>query len=74
MKKNEFVFSLSRNSIEHYLPQSKRDSLLSDIEDIDKREEVLDSFGNLCLISHYQNSSLNNEVPSEKESGMKVEV
>ncbi|MEH8026358.1 DUF262 domain-containing HNH endonuclease family protein [Gallibacterium anatis] len=66
LKKNEFVFSLSRNSIEHYLPQSKRDSLLSDIKDENEREKVLNSFGNLCLISHYQNSSLNNEVPSEK--------
>ncbi|MFU2059273.1 DUF262 domain-containing protein [Avibacterium volantium] len=66
LKKNEFVFSLSRNSIEHYLPQNKRDSFLSDIKDENERKEVLNSFGNLCLISHYQNSSLNDEVPSEK--------
>lgn len=66
LKKNEFVFSLSRNSIEHYLPQNKRDSLLNDINDENERDSVLNSFGNLCLISHYQNSSLNNEVPSEK--------
>ncbi|KGQ47231.1 hypothetical protein JL12_11675 [Gallibacterium anatis 10672-6] len=60
LKKNEFVFSLSRNSIEHYFPQSRRDSLSESDQD------NLDSLGNLCLISHYQNSSLNNEVPSEK--------
>ncbi|MEG9481647.1 DUF262 domain-containing HNH endonuclease family protein [Mannheimia sp. HC-2023] len=67
LKKDNFIFSLSRNSIEHYLPQSKKDSLLNDVEPSDsKREEVLNSFGNLCLISHYQNSSLNDEIPSEK--------
>ncbi|MEE3621411.1 HNH endonuclease family protein, partial [Avibacterium paragallinarum] len=60
LKKNEFVFSLSRNSIEHYFPQSRRESLSESDQD------NLDSLGNLCLISHYQNSSLNNEVPSEK--------
>ncbi|KGQ64912.1 hypothetical protein IO43_03915 [Gallibacterium anatis 7990] len=60
LKKNEFVFSLSRNSIEHYFPQSRRDSLSESDQD------NLDSLGNLCLISHYQNSSLNDEVPSEK--------
>lgn len=67
LQKDNFIFSLSRNSIEHYLPQSKKDSLLNDVEPSDsKREEVLNSFGNLCLISHYQNSSLNDEIPSEK--------
>lgn len=60
LKKSDFVFSLSRNSIEHYFPQSRRDSLSESDQD------NLDSLGNLCLISHYQNSSLNNEVPSEK--------
>ncbi|MCW9710520.1 DUF262 domain-containing HNH endonuclease family protein [Avibacterium sp. 21-586] len=57
LKKSDFVFSLSRNSIEHYFPQSRIGSL---------SENDKDNFGNLCLISHYQNSSLNNEVPSEK--------
>lgn len=67
LQKDNFIFSLSRNSIEHYLPQSKKDSLLNDVEPSDsKREDVLNSFGNLCLISHYQNSSLNDEIPSEK--------
>ncbi|MFC0308465.1 DUF262 domain-containing protein [Gallibacterium trehalosifermentans] len=58
LRKNNFVFSLSRNSIEHYLPQSKSD-MLGDVNNVD-------SFGNLCLISHYQNSSLNNQVPLGK--------
>ncbi|AGH38656.1 hypothetical protein F542_8250 [Bibersteinia trehalosi USDA-ARS-USMARC-188] len=67
VQKDSFVFSLSRNSIEHYLPQSRRDSLLDDVEDSgNKRDDILNSFGNLCLISHYQNSSLNDEIPSEK--------
>lgn len=67
VQKDSFVFSLSRNSIEHYLPQSRRDSLLDDVDNSDnKRDDILNSFGNLCLISHYQNSSLNDEIPSEK--------
>lgn len=66
LKKSDFVFSLSRNSIEHYLAQSKRDSLLPRNETEENKNRLLNSLGNLCLISHYQNSSLNNEVPSEK--------
>ncbi|WP_044470425.1 DUF262 domain-containing protein [Mannheimia massilioguelmaensis] len=66
LTKDNFVFSLSRNSVEHYLPQSKRDSLLEDIK-LDERDGILNKFGNLCLISHYQNSSLNDEIPSEKK-------
>lgn len=65
LQKDNFIFSLSRNSIEHYLPQSRKESLLGNIE-LDNRDSVLNSFGNLCLISHYQNSSLNDEIPSEK--------
>lgn len=66
LKKSDFVFSLSRNSIEHYLAQSKRDSLLPRNETEENKNRLLNSLGNLCLISHYQNSSLNDEVPSEK--------
>lgn len=65
LQKDNFIFSLSRNSIEHYLPQSRKESLLGNIE-LDNRDRVLNSFGNLCLISHYQNSSLNDQIPSEK--------
>lgn len=65
LSKENFIFSLSRNSVEHFLPQSKKDRLLKDIPE-EKRDKRLNSFGNLCLISHYQNSSLNNEIPSEK--------
>lgn len=66
LKRDNFVFSLSRNSVEHYLAQSKKDSLLDSITNKDERNKILNNFGNLCLISQYQNSSLNNEVPSEK--------
>lgn len=66
LKKSDFVFSLSHNSIEHYLAQSKRDSLLPRNETEENKNRLLNSLGNLCLISHYQNSSLNDEVPSEK--------
>ncbi|USZ14749.1 HNH endonuclease family protein [Moraxella sp. FZFQ2102] len=48
----------ARNSVEHFYPQNPRNG------------EVLDSvdcFGNLCLITHGQNSSLNNQMPNDKK-------
>ena len=37
--------------------------------DIDKREsELLDDFGNLCLISHSKNSKLSNYMPDAKKN------
>lgn len=66
-QKNNFVFSLSRNSVEHYLPQSKVGDLLAYIPDEEERDKALNDLGNLCLISHYQNSALNNKDPKEKK-------
>ena len=43
------------NSVEHHLPQSYEES-----------REVLDSIGNLCLISKSKNSSLKDKGPTEK--------
>jgi hypothetical protein len=53
----EFTF---RSSVEHYYPQKPMagQDLLND--------EVLDSFGNLCLISHSKNSRLSNFSPLAK--------
>lgn len=65
ISKEKFIFSLSRNSVEHFLPRSKKDELLKDIPE-KRRDKRLNNLGNLCLISHYQNSSLNNLDPKEK--------
>ena len=68
---NKFYFR-QLSSKEHLLPQSKKGSI-----DIDKtlptdkqdeeREKILNSFGNLCLISSSENSSANKEHPEYKK-------
>ena len=58
VKDYEFTF---RSSVEHYYPQHPlpgHDPLPSDI---------LNSFGNLCLISHSKNSRLSNFMPEAKK-------
>ena len=59
-------------SKEHLLPQSKKSSI--DIDKIlapdkkdEEQEKILHCFGNLCLISSYENSSANNEHPKYKK-------
>jgi len=60
-KVNSFEFT-ARSSVEHYYPQKP-------MADIDKREsELLDNFGNLCLISHSKNSKLSNYMPDAKKN------
>ena len=57
VKAYEFTF---RSSVEHYYPQHPlpgHDTLAT---------EVLNSFGNLCLISHSKNSRLSNFMPEAK--------
>jgi hypothetical protein len=57
---NEFNFSF-RSSVEHYYPQnpiSSEDKLTQDI---------LDQFGNLCLISRSKNSTLGRYMPQAKK-------
>ncbi|MBN2068270.1 MAG: DUF262 domain-containing protein [Opitutales bacterium] len=57
---NDFEFTF-RSSVEHYYPQHPlpgHDSLPS---------ESLNSFGNLCLISHSKNSRLSNYMPEAKK-------
>lgn len=56
VKSFEFTF---RSSVEHYYPQNPPNGKRLD-------QEVLDSFGNLCLISHSKNSQLSNHMPVEK--------
>ena len=54
-----FAFTF-RSSVEHYYPQNP----LQGIPKLD--EEVLHSFGNLCLVSHSKNSRLSNLMPTAK--------
>lgn len=63
VKPYEFSF---RSSVEHYYPQHPmpgHDRL---------RPEVLNTFGNLCLISHSKNSQLSNNMPTAKKDHYKV--
>jgi hypothetical protein len=63
VKSYEFSF---RSSVEHYYPQHPlpgHDRL---------PPEVLNSFGNLCLISHSKNSKLSNSMPQAKMEHYKV--
>lgn len=52
----------AKSSVEHYYPQTP-------MEGFPKMEnlEILNSFGNLCLISHSKNSRLSNFSPSNKK-------
>lgn len=59
VKSYEFTF---RSSVEHYYPQHP--FALS----LQLPPEVLNSFGNLCLISHEKNSRLSNRMPAEKRA------
>lgn len=57
---NEFEFSF-RSSVEHYYPQNP-------ISSDDKLEQdILDKFGNLCLISRSKNSTLGRYMPQAKK-------
>jgi hypothetical protein len=53
----EFTF---RSSVEHYYPQNPMEGQAR------LEPELLDSFGNLCLISHSKNSRLSNFMPVAK--------
>lgn len=57
--RKNFVFSF-RSSVEHYYPQNPVDG----IKKLDDKD--LHSFGNLCLVSHEQNSRLGNVTPRAK--------
>jgi hypothetical protein len=65
VKAYEFTF---RSSVEHYYPQHPKpghDSLPVD---------TLNSFGNLCLISHSKNSTLSNYMPEAKKDHYKNSI
>lgn len=56
----EFTF---RSSVEHYYPQNPTNPTNENTW----KNEDLDNFGNLCLISHSQNSKLSNHLPEAKK-------
>ncbi len=56
----DFKFT-SRSSVEHYYPQNPKEGFPR-LED----KNILNCFGNLCLISHSKNSSLSNFSPLNK--------
>lgn len=63
IKSYQFSF---RSSVEHYYPQNP-------LPGHDRLSlEVLNSFGNLCLISHSKNSKLSNSMPQAKKEHYKV--
>lgn len=57
---NNFEYSF-RSSVEHYYPQTPMEGYKA-LDDI-----PLNSFGNLCLISHNKNSRLSNLMPTSKK-------
>lgn len=57
--KPSFDFTF-RSSVEHYYPQNP-------IGGEKLKEDILNSFGNLCLISSSKNSKLSNNLPSAKK-------
>jgi hypothetical protein len=58
VKSYEFTF---RSSVEHYYPQHPLDG------QVQLDSDTLNSFGNLCLISHSKNSRLSNFMPAAKK-------
>lgn len=58
IEKFEFTF---RSSVEHFYPQNPKGEHLNPLP-----QQVLDSFGNLCLISSSKNSELSNYSPMAK--------
>ena len=57
---NDFQFSPSRTSVEHYFPQT-------DPSGVNKMGSDVHRFGNLCLISPSSNSRLSNYSPADKK-------
>ncbi|KXV32790.1 hypothetical protein AD940_12515 [Gluconobacter thailandicus] len=61
----EFTF---RSSVEHFSPQHPKDGHKA------LPDNVLHSFGNLCLISHSKNSRLSNFQPRQKQEDFKLSL
>jgi hypothetical protein len=65
IKQFEFTF---RSSVEHFYPQHPMDG------HAELNRSDLDSFGNLCLISHSKNSRLSNFQPKAKRDHFKASI
>lgn len=63
-KAGSFSFT-NRSSVEHYYPQNPMDG--EAFGQPSELPEGVDTFGNLCLISHNQNSRLSNFMPEAKK-------
>lgn len=68
-KYSRFNFTF-RSSVEHFYPQNPLDGQKR-LQDYSEKEEFLDSFGNLCLISSSKNSKFSNLQPGGKRSHYK---
>jgi hypothetical protein len=64
-EKFEFAF---RSSVEHYYPQNPLDG------QIRLTDNILNNFGNLCLISRSKNSKLSNNLPTAKKEHYKNSI
>ena len=60
---------VQRSSIEHLFPQSRYKEIHAETDE--EKKEVIDSFGNLCLISRNSNSAYNNDLPFQKKHDSK---
>lgn len=67
-KFSNFKF-VQRSSVEHLFPQSRIGEI--NAESNQERHRILNSFGNLCLISSNSNSAYNNDLPIQKKNDSK---
>lgn len=64
---DKFRFAF-RSSVEHHFPRHPGEGIsVAWATNASRLANGLDDFGNLCLISHNTNSSLNNALPAEKK-------
>ncbi len=67
VKYDSFEFEY-RNSVEHLYPQNPIDSNRLDEGITDDSDKLINTFGNLCLITHSMNSKFSNSMPLAKKS------
>jgi len=56
---------VQRSSIEHLFPQARYEEIVA--EKVEEKKAILNSFGNLCLISRNSNSAYNSDRPIQKK-------
>ncbi len=60
---------VQRSSIEHLFPQARYEEIEASSDE--EKKIILNSFGNLCLISRSSNSAYNKDTPSQKKEDSK---